>query len=94
MSDDTPQYEHPSKSQRKRDMTALQTIGQRLIKLNPAQLKALDLPEGLLDAVVLAQRLPKHEALRRQMQYIGRMMRVADEELVARITRYLEALNR
>ena len=70
--------EKPSKTQRKREMHELQTLGTRLVELNSEQLAAIGLPEGLRDAIEFAQRTTKHEARRRQMQYIGRLMRSVD----------------
>lgn len=67
-----------SKSQRKRDMTALQKLGATLVALKLSQIEQLNLPEALLDAVMEARRLTKHEAIRRQMQFIGRVMRSVD----------------
>src|SRR2546423_2595413 len=67
-----------SKTRRKRDMEALQDLGERLVALDAARLATLDLPERLTDAVALARRTTRHEARRRQMQYIGRLMRDID----------------
>ena len=64
-----------SKSQLKREMEAVQAIGERLITLKPEQLQKLDLPDTLRDAVELAKRITSHGALRRQKQYIGKLMR-------------------
>ncbi len=72
--------EKPSKTQRKRAMHELQEIGERLIGLNPEQLAAIALPENLHEAVEQAQRITRHEARRRQLQYIGRLMRAVDPE--------------
>lgn len=72
--------ELPSKSQRKRDMHELQTLGAELVELNDDQLAAVDLPELLLDAVQAARGITKHEARRRQLQYIGKIMRHVDPE--------------
>ena len=74
--DDTP--ERPSKSQKKRDMHALQEIGEELVALAAARLERIEMPEDLRSAIREAQRLTKHEARRRQMQYIGRLMRDVD----------------
>ena len=52
----------PSKSQRKRDAHALQTLGIQLVALSVAQLARLDLPEALHEAVVAAQRMHSHGA--------------------------------
>ena len=56
-------------------MQALQDLGVALVALDPAALAALDLPERLVDAIALARAITRHEARRRQMQYIGRLMR-------------------
>ncbi len=83
MSEPTPfddDEEEISKSQRKRDMTALQKLGETLVALKSSQLAQLNLPESLLDAVIEAKRLTKNEAIRRQMQFIGRIMRTVDAE--------------
>jgi len=76
----------PSKSQLKRDMTALQDIGEQLLKLSRKQLTAIPVPEELIAAIELAKSLHQREALRRQRQYIGRLMRDID---VIPITSYL-----
>ena len=68
----------PSKSQKKREMEALQDVGAELVELGRDQLKKIDLPDDLREAVTDAQRFTKHEARRRQMQYIGRLMRDLD----------------
>ena len=80
----------PSKSQRKRDMHALQDLGTALVELNDEQLAAVELPENLRDAVMEARRLAgKHEARRRQMQYVGKLMLHIDAETIrARIAAY------
>lgn len=70
--------DRPSKSQVKREMQALQELGEQLGALGADQLKRIDLPEELRDAVRDYQRFTKHEARRRQMQYIGRLMRDID----------------
>jgi ribosome-associated protein len=68
----------PSKSQRKRDMTALQDIGAELVALNDERLATLELPERLRDAISAAQAIRDFEGRRRQLQYIGKLMRDVD----------------
>jgi ribosome-associated protein len=68
----------PSKSQRKRDMHALQALGERLVELPESRLAALDLPDDLRDAIALARRITAHEGRRRQLQYVGKLMRRID----------------
>ncbi len=72
--------ERPSKSQMKRDMTALQDLGTVLVDQPPERLERLDLDEMLRDAIAEARRIRDHEGRRRQMQYIGRLMRDLDPE--------------
>ena len=67
-----------SKSQRKREMTALQDIGEELVQLNADQLAQVELPERLRVAVAEAQRISDFEGRRRQLQYIGKLMRQID----------------
>ena len=68
----------PSKSQRKRDMHALQDLGEQLTGLSPARLDRLPLPENLREAIDMAARMKRGEAQRRQLQYLGRLMRSVD----------------
>ncbi|MDI6748410.1 MAG: ribosome biogenesis factor YjgA [Rhodocyclaceae bacterium] len=72
--------EKPSKTARKRAMDDLQTLGVELVTLSKDQLKKIDLPEKLGTAVRDAQRITQHEAHRRQLQYIGKLMRLIDAE--------------
>ncbi len=81
--------EQVSKSQLKRDAAALQELGEKLVKLREAQLKKVPLPDPLREAVETAQRIKSHGAHKRQLQYIGRLMRNVDE---APIRQALEAL--
>ncbi|MDR3490710.1 MAG: ribosome biogenesis factor YjgA [Gammaproteobacteria bacterium] len=68
----------PSKSQRKRDMLALQKIGEILVSLSPSQLARIPLESDLADAVNAARNIKSHEGKRRQLQYIGKLMRHLD----------------
>ena len=72
--------ERPSKSktQKKREMTALQKLGEELVALKIHQLRKMPLPEELLQAVLEAQQMKAHGAKRRQMQYLGALMRQVD----------------
>lgn len=73
-----------SKTRRKKDMHALQALGEALVALPPAQLSGLTLPERLADAIADARKTPSFEGRRRQMQYIGRLMRDVDPEPIER----------
>ena len=70
----------PSKSERKRRSTGLQELGEALIELPESEFAALELPETLRDAVLLARRITAHGGLYRQKQYIGKLMRKIDAE--------------
>ncbi|MPV64635.1 ribosome-associated protein [Burkholderia sp. BE17] len=82
--DDDNGYDRPSKSQLKREMHALQELGQALVDLPKDALKRMPMPEALADAVREARRITDHEGKRRQLQYVGRVMRsLADDETAA-----------
>lgn len=81
--DDGAAYEPPSKSQRKRDMHALQDLGEQLVALSLDQLKKVPMPDSLADAVREAKRITSHEGRRRQMQYVGKLMRDIDPAPIA-----------
>lgn len=76
--DDEPQYDGPSKSQKKRDSHALQDIGEQLVALSDTQLKRIDLPDKLRAAIEETRRTRSREGLRRQMQFVGKVMRGLD----------------
>ena len=78
--DDEGGPERPSKSARKRHSDDLQELGEALIELRPSELEALELPERLFDAVLLAQKITAHGGLYRQKQWIGKLMRNVDAE--------------
>ena len=69
-----------SKTKRKQEMTALQTLGAKLVELPESQLAAMPMDEKLREAVLAARRIKSHEGKRRQMQYIGKLMRNVDPE--------------
>ncbi|OOF52503.1 ribosome biogenesis factor YjgA [Rodentibacter trehalosifermentans] len=66
-----------SKSEIKRDAQELKQLGEKLVNLTKNNLSKVPLDEALLDAIELAQRLQK-EARRRQLQYIGKLLRGID----------------
>ena len=79
----TPEEElaPPSKTQRKQQMEELQALGEELVALSVDRAKRIEIPEDLRDAVREAQRMTRpDEARRRQMQYIGKLMRSVDVE--------------
>ena len=71
----------PSKTQRKHAMEELQSLGEALVDLPAERLKKIELSDELREAIGAAQRMTRlDEAKRRQMQYIGRLMRSTDIE--------------
>ena len=70
----------PSKSARKREYLALQKLGEELLTLRESELLDIALDEDLLEAVLEARQIRSHGALRRQKQYIGKLMRQIDPE--------------
>jgi ribosome-associated protein len=72
-------------------MHALQDLGEALVALAPDKMRELALPERLADAIAQARKITRWEARRRQMQYIGRLMREVDPEpLRAQLARWSE----
>jgi len=67
-----------SKTKRKQEMTALQSLGAKLVELPESQIAALPMEEKLREALLEAKRITIHEAKRRQMQYVGKLMRQID----------------
>jgi len=83
-----------SKTRRKHAMLALQQLGVRLTELSSSRLSELALPERLADAIASARSLSGHEARRRQMQYVGRLMRDIDPAPIeAALARWAQAPN-
>lgn len=71
-----------SKSQVKREMSALQKLGEHLVELNDKQLATVPLEENLLNAILEARKMPQREARRRHLQFIGKLMRSADHAAI------------
>ncbi len=68
----------PSKTRRKLEAASLQSLGEQLAQLPGEVLDALQLPERLREALDTLGRITSHGALRRQRQFIGRLMREMD----------------
>lgn len=84
------QYDRPSKSQLKREMTALQKLGEELVAESRERVQRVPMPEDVRDAILFCQTIKDHEGRRRQLQYVGKKMRTLDEEEVAAIQRTLD----
>jgi ribosome-associated protein len=78
--DDHPLYDGPSKSQRKRDSAALQDLGAELVEMSKLKLAAIPLDDDLREAIALAQSIKAHGGRKRQILYIGKLLRGTDVE--------------
>jgi len=78
MTSETVDDSQPSKTRLKAEADAAQEIGRQLVALPKEKLKKLQLEEALMDAIAEAKRITANGAIRRQMQYIGRLMRETD----------------
>jgi len=85
------EYERPSKSELKRQMTALQKLGQELIDQPRDRVKRVPMPDDVRDAILECQLIKDHEGRRRQLQYVGKKMRTLTEEEVAAIQRTIDS---
>jgi ribosome-associated protein len=72
--------EYKSRTRKKNEDRALQRLGEQLVALPPGQLKTMELPDELLTAIEFARKLKNHGARRRQIQYIGALMRHIDPQ--------------
>ena len=70
----------PSKTKQKEVMHELRDLGAELVELSVGQLKRINVPENIFDAVRECQKITAHGARRRQIQYLGKLMRSVDDE--------------
>lgn len=82
--------DYVSKSQRKRESAAAQKIGEQLISLKTTDLDEITLPDDLRQAVLEARKLKSNGALKRQKQYIGKLMREADANDIAKQLQHIQ----
>ncbi|WP_076591892.1 ribosome biogenesis factor YjgA [Herminiimonas arsenitoxidans] len=85
------EYERPSKSELKRQMTALQKLGAELIAEPRDRVKRVPMPEDVRDAILECQLIKDHEGRRRQLQYVGKKMRTLEEHELAAIQKMLDS---
>ncbi|MFT5483962.1 MAG: ribosome-associated protein [Halieaceae bacterium] len=73
----------PSKSELKREMLALQNLGEKIVAMDHGTFTAFSIPdEDLRDAIIVARRINSREGRRRQLQYIGKLMRYTDTQVL------------
>lgn len=85
------EYERPSKSELKRQMTALQKLGAELVAEPRDRVKRVPMPEDVRDAILECQQIKDHEGRRRQLQYVGKKMRTLNEEEIAAIQKVIDS---
>ena len=85
------EYDRPSKSQLKREMTALQKLGAELIAEPRDRVKRVPMPEDVREAILECQLIKDHEGRRRQLQFVGKKMRTLDAEELAAIQRTIDS---
>ncbi|RIX47665.1 MAG: DUF615 domain-containing protein [Rhodocyclales bacterium GT-UBC] len=78
--DFTESTSRPSKTKQKEAMHELRDLGAELVELSVGQLKKINLPENIYEAVRECQKITAHGARRRQIQYLGKLMRAVDDE--------------
>ena len=83
-----------SKTDLKKYSDRLQQLGESLLTLRADLMQRLDLSEKLVDAVAEAKRITNFEGRRRQMQYIGKLMRGVDEATLAAVEAALDEQNK
>lgn len=90
---DSGEYDGPSRSQLKRESEALQVLGEELIELSVDTIKKFDLPDNLKVALLDAKKITANGAIRRQRQYIGKLMRSVEVEPIEAQLRILKGEN-
>ncbi|OEU65910.1 MAG: hypothetical protein BA863_03220 [Desulfovibrio sp. S3730MH75] len=92
--EDEPVYSGPSRSQKKREMTALQKVAERLLKQSDDLIKKSGFPDYFIEAILHAKSITAHEGKRRQVQYIGKLIRGFDPQPIIDFLDNIEFGNR
>ena len=88
------EYSGPSRSQKKREMIALQKHAEKLMTLSPELVKKCGLPDYFIEEVLDAMAIKAHEAKRRKVQYIGKLMRDIDAQPLIEFLEDIETGNK
>ena len=83
-----------SRTDLKRESTELQKLGEELLTLRTDLKERLQLPDKLVDAMAEARRITNFEGKRRQMQYVGKLMRALDPEMLEAARNALQEQNK
>jgi len=70
----------PSKTQVKRECQNLIDLGEKILKLKKEEIESLDLPDELEQAITTALKIKSRSGLKRQRQYIGKLLRSLEDE--------------
>lgn len=84
-------YDRPSKSQLKREMTALQKLGEELVSQPKDRVMRVPMPEDVREVILECQKIKDHEGRRRQMQFVGKKMRSLEEDELDAIQKMLDS---
>lgn len=85
------EYDRPSKSELKRQMNELQKLGEQLVDAPRDRVKRVPMPDEVRDAILMCQTITNHEGRRRQLQYVGKLMRSLSEDEVAVVQRTIDS---
>jgi len=85
--------EYVSKTQKKKEAHSLQKLGEKLLKLSREQVRKIDIPDEIREALNLARTIKSREGLRRQIQFIGSLMRKIDSDSIQQAVDHIEQGN-
>lgn len=83
-------YDGPSKTQVKRDCQHLVDLGEQMLRLKTEELQSLDLPDEIETAITTALKIKSRSGLKRQRQYIGKLLRSVDSEAIENQVRKIQ----
>jgi ribosome-associated protein len=86
--------DYKSRTQNKNEDRALQRLGEQLVALSSSQLESMELPDELLTAIKFARKIRKHGARRRQVRYIGALMRHIDPQPIEAALDHIRSENK
>ena len=89
--EETGEFLSPSRTEQRREALEIRALAELLVSQPPARLKQINLPEGLFEEVEAVQRTPSHIARKRQLQYLAKMLRREDDEVLEGIRAVLES---
>jgi ribosome-associated protein len=85
--------DYKSKTQKKKEAHSLQKLGEKLLQLSKEQIREIDIPDEVLDALNHARTIKSREGFRRQVQFIGSLMRKIDSDSIQEAVEQIEQGN-